>query len=140
MPPEIAIQESTWTRDHRGYVDDWYRPRAHGTECHKYRHGTLSTPQLDRGQSVEQFALSRGISAHLEEAIGLARRVFPSGTSLSTRVESDPDSGEQWIVVDVWSNGMPLDEALAAEDRYLETIVTLIPPAAISAIRLVAQF
>jgi hypothetical protein len=88
---------------------------------------------------VLEFASQRQLLPHLERALRLAESTFLTIRQLSMGVEADPDSDEQYIVIDVTMD-LEADEVLRRDDAYTRAWVASTPPDVRSHIRLLYHF
>ena len=85
-------------------------------------------PALDAAPlSVRAFVHAHELTEHLASAIQLAEVAFPAGSTLSLRVEEDPESEGKWVVMD-WGVRATVDEAVGAYRRFIDEWTALAPP------------
>jgi hypothetical protein len=77
-------------------------------------------------QSLYNFCLRYNIQNYLQLAINLAKRCFPSLHELQLYLEHDPDTGEQWLVIDATVEG-EVDEILSKYDKYTDLWISSVP-------------
>lgn len=77
-------------------------------------------------EDVREFASQRQLLPHLERAIRLAEIAFHPVHRMTFEVETDPETGEQWIAVDVTvdTDG---DDVLRRDKAYALEWVTTTP-------------
>lgn len=96
---------------------------------------TMPSPTLQIPSSVARFIGLHGIAAWVGAAADLAIRVFPCVQSLGARLQSDPDTDEERVIIDVTIDS-DMDGALAAKKAYTREWVQLCPPESRDRIRL----
>lgn len=96
---------------------------------------TVQPPTLQIPASVTRFTGLHGIAAWVLAAADLTIRIFPGVQSLAARLQSDPDTDEERVVIDVTVDS-DMAGALAAKKAYTREWVQLCPPEARDRIRL----
>ncbi len=84
--------------------------------------------QIERQISPEilQFCSQNGILQSLPVAIDLIERHFPSNDKLDLYLEHDPETEEEWLVLDLTLRG-EVDEVLDNYDKYTDHWVSSVP-------------
>lgn len=77
-------------------------------------------------QSLYNFCLRYNIQNYLQVAINLAKECFPSLNEVQLYLEQDPDTREQWLVIDATVGG-EVDEILSKYDKYTDLWVSSVP-------------
>jgi len=77
--------------------------------------------------------------AHLQTGIRLAFEHFKSIRSIEIRVQLDPDSEEQRVIVDLTLNG-EIEEALASQRAFFRAWAQTVPPSQQDIIRVLYAF
>lgn len=85
---------------------------------------------------VRRFCESRGILDYLGFALRLAAQTFESTGDPRVTMETDPETGEEAVVIDV-SSPMDYHEAVERELRFTRQWVQAVPPDVIGTIRLI---
>jgi len=73
----------------------------------------------------------------LQTALRLAESAFGPDSQLQVAVELDPETDHEYLVIDVATTGMTVDEAVARKQQYTRQWVQAVPPEVIGKIRLV---
>jgi hypothetical protein len=81
-------------------------------------------PQLS--PEILQFCSRQRILGYVPTAINLLGRSFPSISELKIDLEKDPETGEEWLVLNVTIQG-EVDEVLNNYDNYTIHWVSLVP-------------
>lgn len=81
------------------------------------------TQQTD---NLYDFCIRHDLSFYLSMAIGLMRDSFPSLKRFSLQLELDPDTSEEWILIDFDVKG-EIEEILEEYDRYTDRWVKAAP-------------
>ena len=68
-------------------------------------------------QDVQEFCTSHGLAGDLQTSVTLAREVFAPSSRVVVTLEGDPETGEEYIVVQV-DVTMAVDEALRRNRGY----------------------
>lgn len=66
---------------------------------------------------VVHHCQTRGLLPQLHAAISLAKKIYKPASTISGRIQIDPDTDEQRIILDVPVDG-DLDDVLAREDEF----------------------
>ena len=77
-------------------------------------------------EDLLRFCSQQGILPYLPIAIDLVRTCFPSLQELHSQREQDPETGEEWLVLDVVIQGDE-EQVLDAYDRYTDHWVSAVP-------------
>ena len=83
---------------------------------------TLST--LD--YPIKEFCKRLGIEGYIQKALNLATSLFPSARGLRLRPEEDPETGDEWLAIDMTVEA-DVDEFLDAYDEYVESWQEAVP-------------
>jgi hypothetical protein len=89
-----------------------------------YRAISSEEPPLSRGLS--DFCGRHELSTHLHVAIGLLRTSFPSVDRFNLQIERDPETGDEWILINFDVTG-EIEDVLLWYDRYTELFVKSVP-------------
>ena len=65
----------------------------------------LSSALAAASPEVKAFVASHAIGADVERAEEMVRRLFPNGTSVSLRIERDPEITDSWVDVRLTTAG-----------------------------------
>jgi len=76
--------------------------------------------------NVLQFCHREGVFQYLLIAIELAQKHFPSIYGKQIELEQDPDTGEEWIILDVTIDG-EVAKLLKNYDRYTDDWISSVP-------------
>jgi len=87
-------------------------------------------------QDVRTFCENRGLIDHLRLALRLAAQTFELDSEPLVTIETDPETDEEAVVIDV-SSPMDCDEAVERKLQYTRQWVQSIPPDVIGMIRLI---
>ena len=79
------------------------------------------------GTTVRQFCRTHGIEDEAGEAWELVKSHFPSDSTISLRVDDDPETDGEWLVFDV-SSSAPVDTVLHCYDAFLTEWTAAAPP------------
>lgn len=96
----------------------------------------LAPPDRRVPPDVTAHCEAHGLSEHLWLALRLAEQTFGPIRHLTAEVETDPETGEPAVVIDVASELGP-DEAVVRKRAYTQQWVASVPPDVIGRIRLV---
>ncbi len=98
---------------------------------------TANLPALSTGCSpdVLHFCARLGIMQYLSVAVALAQKCFPLTQELKLQPEEDPETGEEWLRLDVVIQG-EIDKGLNNYDSYTDLWVASVPWPARDKIRL----
>jgi hypothetical protein len=88
---------------------------------------------------VLDLCARRGNLAHLRTAIRLAFEHFRSIRNVEIRVQLDPDSDEQRVIVDLTLDG-EIEEVVASQHAYHRAWAQAVPPSQQDAVRLLYAF
>jgi hypothetical protein len=77
-------------------------------------------------QALADFCLRHKIQGYVQVAIDLVKRHFQAVSEVHLQPEVDPDTGEEWLVVDLTTEG-DIDEILACYDKYTNHWVSSVP-------------
>jgi hypothetical protein len=86
----------------------------------------LNVPQPQLSNEVMHFCAKHGILPYLSIAIDLIKTCFSSLQDLHLQPEQDPETGEEWLGVDVTLQGNQ-EQVLAAYDKYTDDWVSAVP-------------
>jgi len=89
-----------------------------------YRAVTPNEPPLS--EKLSDFCTFHGLAAHLRGAIGLLKSSFPSVERLNLQLERDPETGDEWILIEFDVSG-DVDEVLQKYDHYTDLLVKSVP-------------
>jgi len=92
-------------------------------------------PDIDLSPEVNGFCKRKGISKYLKAAIEIIRNAFASIKELDFIIEKDPDTDDEWLLIDIKVDGT-IEEILAYYDVYIEQWVTTAPAIARDKIKL----
>jgi len=76
-------------------------------------------------EDLLRFCSQQGILPYLPIAIDLAKTCFPSLQELHPQREQDPETGEEWLVLDIMLQGDE-EKILDAYDRYTDLWVAAV--------------
>jgi hypothetical protein len=91
------------------------------------------TPEIDA------FCLRLGVRKHVPIAIQIVEESFSSARELALEREQDPETGEEWLVLDLTISG-GVDDFLREYDQFTEKKVRMIPWPEVLKIRLSWHF
>lgn len=79
--------------------------------------------------AVRAFVEAHELAEHLANAVRLGEECFPPGSTLSLRVEGDPECPGEWVVMD-WQlpAATTVDEAVGGYRRLVRGWNALTPP------------
>lgn len=77
-------------------------------------------------EEVKRFCEEHGLMQYLISAIDIVRKCFPTIQELFLEKEEDPESGEEWIVIDITVGG-EIEEVLENYNNYITMFVSGIP-------------
>jgi len=86
-------------------------------------------------EDLLRFCSQQGTSPYLSVAIDLAKTCFSGLQELHPQREEDPETGEEWLVLDVVIQGNE-EQILEAYDRYTDLWISAVPWPERSKIRL----
>jgi len=86
-------------------------------------------------KELSNFCKKKGILEYLNIAMDIIRESFASVRQLSLSSEQDPETDEQWILIDIAVDG-PTGEVLKAYDRYIDQWVSAAPESVRETIKL----
>ena len=89
-----------------------------------YRAISPKEPPLSR--ELADFCGRHELSTHLHVAIGLLKTSFPSVERFSLQLERDPETGDEWILINFDVTG-EVEEVLRWYDHYTELFVKSVP-------------
>jgi len=75
---------------------------------------------------VLHFCVQHGILPYLSVTIDLIERCFSSIIELQLQQEQDPETGEEWLILDVTTSG-EVDEVLNNHETYTDALVSSVP-------------
>ena len=89
-----------------------------------YRAVSPKEPPLS--EELSDFCSRHGVLAHLRTAIEYLKASFPSVERLNLQLEQDPETGDEWILLnfDVSEN---VDDVLCRYDYYTDLLVKSVP-------------
>jgi hypothetical protein len=93
--------------------------------------GTINTSGVDRAKlasdtlpsDVERFCRDRDLLTDLPEAISLISANFDMAVAPSLSVETDPETGEQWLEISVAARGTVAEIAAARRQHNRQWLV-----------------
>jgi len=97
-----------------------------------------TAPELAPPPDVCKFCDDQGILDYLRLALRLAAQTFELNGDPRLTLETDPETDEQSVAIDVWSP-MSCEEAVERKLRYTRQWVQSIPPNVIGMIRLIVS-
>lgn len=74
-------------------------------------------PPVTIPPEVVEFSDEHGLTAHLDRLVEAAVRIYPNVQAVEGRLQTDPDSGDVRIIVDVVGRAT-VEEVLAAKKVY----------------------
>ena len=80
----------------------------------------------DLSPEVERFCAAQGLLSHISVALDLVRRCFPCDHEPTLQTEQDPETGEEWVAIDIRVRAETTD-FLERYDRYTDEFVARIP-------------
>ena len=95
-----------------------------------------SATELSLPPDVRTFCENRGILDYLGLALRLAVQIFEPTGDPSVTLETDPETDEEAVVIDV-SSPMDCHEAVERELRFTRQWVQAVPPDVIGTIRVI---
>jgi hypothetical protein len=95
-----------------------------------------SAVELAFPPDVRKFCEDRGILGYLRLALQLATQTFQLHSDPLVTIETDPETDEEAVVIDV-SSPMTCDEAVGRKLQYTRQWVQSVPPDVIGTIRLI---
>jgi hypothetical protein len=95
-----------------------------------------NAPDLALPPDVRKFCEDRGIVDYLRLALQLAAQTFQLRSDPLVTIETDPETDEEAVVIDV-SSPMGCDEAVERKLQYSRQWVQSVPPDVIGTIRLI---
>lgn len=87
------------------------------------------------GPEVRAFCAQCGITAHVEQAIALAKRVFQPAELPTLTLEQDMETADRYVVINVEASGNS-DQVLRANKQYIRGFIAAVPAARRAKIRL----
>jgi hypothetical protein len=92
--------------------------------------GTLPVPEAPPGQpsypaEVVAFCTRHGVGPQLEVATRLLSECFPSAQAITVRVNEDPETADEWLVVNAVVQG-DADKAFEAHQECLKRWVAAV--------------
>jgi hypothetical protein len=75
---------------------------------------------------IIEFCSRERITSYLPSAINSIERNFPTTSELKIEVEQDPETDEEWLVLNVTTRG-EVDEVLNHYDKYINYWVSTVP-------------
>ena len=75
---------------------------------------------------ILHFCSQQGLLGYLTIAVNLIERCFPTLQELHPHRETAPETGEEWLRLDVTLHG-EIDEILEHYDKYTDLWVSLVP-------------
>jgi len=84
---------------------------------------------------LQAFCKRLGITRYVPVALRLLKECFPKVRDLQMYPECDPESGEEWLVLQIRVPGS-VDEVRRQYDDYTRKKIVAIPPRHIASIRL----
>ena len=92
-------------------------------------------PEAQLTTEVTDFCAKKGISLYLKRALNTIYTCFPSIKKLDLFPEQDPETEEQWLLIDITVDGT-VDEILQYYDNYIDRWVSSVPESVREFIRL----
>jgi hypothetical protein len=77
-------------------------------------------------EEVVEFCEARHLLGHLETALRIAEQTLQPIDRLSVTIESDPESDEETVVVDVWIRAT-VDEGLSRKAAFTRQWIDSVP-------------
>jgi len=77
-------------------------------------------------EELSDFSNRYNISAHLRTAIEILKASFPSVERVNLQLEQDPESGDEWILINFDVSGR-VDDILLRYDHYTDLLVKSVP-------------
>jgi hypothetical protein len=87
---------------------------------------TSNIPQINLSEEFYDYWLKHNLGIYLQIAIDLIQQCFSSIKTIGLVSEKDPDTGEEWLVIDVTVEGSIAD-VLNRYDQYTDLWVALVP-------------
>jgi hypothetical protein len=119
------------------------RPAAYDCNCdpvsggqEQFMQATSAQPDLTLPREVTIFCEKRNLLSHLGVALRLAARLFDVSHDPRVTLETDPETDEQSVVIDI-AAPMEVDEAVERVREYTRQWVQSAPPDVLGLIRLV---
>jgi hypothetical protein len=97
---------------------------------------TSAQPDLALSPEVMTFCKKRDLLNHLRVALRLATHLFDVSHEPRVAVETDPETDEQSVVIDI-AAPMEVDEAVERMREYARQLLLSAPPDVLGMIRLV---
>ncbi len=82
-------------------------------------------PTLD--DDIRRFVRLHGLDGAIETSRELANDSFP-GCAITIALESDPDAGDEWLVVEVSVHDIDEAEIIARFDEFMRAWIVAMPP------------
>ena len=87
---------------------------------------TLRTVQDDVTNEARNFCSRQGVTQYLPIAIELIESCFPSMQECRMAPEQDPDTGEEWLSIDITVSG-DVGDVLECDEKFIEQYVSSVP-------------
>ncbi len=94
-----------------------------------------NAPQAQLSDELTNFCSEHGLLSYIPVAMELIERCFPSLQELHLLHEQDPETDEEWLVLDITLQGDE-KQILEAYDRYTDSWVVAVPWPAQQKVRL----
>ena len=86
----------------------------------------ISPKEPPLSEELSDFCGRHELSAHLRAAIGLLKASFPSVERLNLQLERDPETGDEWILINFDVSG-EVEDVLCKYDHYTDLLVKSVP-------------
>ena len=86
----------------------------------------FKAPQAHLSDELANFCSAHGLLSYIPVAVELIERCFPSLQELRLLHEQDPETDEEWLVLDITLQGDE-EPVLEANDRYTDSWVAAVP-------------
>jgi hypothetical protein len=83
-------------------------------------------PPVFLSPDLQEFCARLGILEYLAVAVDLARKCFPLVGEPCVHPEQDPETGEEWLILDIRVRG-EIDEVLDSYDLYTDLWISSVP-------------
>jgi hypothetical protein len=89
-------------------------------------YSAISPKEPPLSKELSDFCVRYELSTHLRVAIGLLKTSFPSVERLNLQLERDPETGDEWILINFDVTG-EVEDVLSRYDHYTELFVKSVP-------------
>lgn len=86
-----------------------------------------TTASLSWPAEVAAFAAARGIEGFLPQILEMTQRIFPMAERIEIALEDDPEIGNDLHVVFETEVGLPVAQAVRAEEQWCRELVRVCP-------------